>query len=72
MNMKDVFPEYFKDKEEIEQIWKNCLFVFDANVIIDLYRYSEETKKSLLSSLKQFKGRAWITHQASEEYLRKV
>ncbi|XQU07977.1 hypothetical protein P4544_15655 [Halomonas sp. LY9] len=45
MNMKDVFPEYFKDRDELEKIWENCIFVFDANVIIDLYRYSEDTKK---------------------------
>ncbi|WP_404463683.1 PIN domain-containing protein [Vreelandella aquamarina] len=70
MNMKDIFPEYFKDKEEISQIWKDCVFVFDANVIIDLYRYSDSTKKSLLDALRKFRGRAWISYQASEEYLR--
>ncbi|MAP34461.1 MAG: hypothetical protein CME75_01415 [Halomonas sp.] len=70
MNMKNIFPEYFKDRDELEEIWENCIFVFDANVIIDLYRYSEDTKKSLMSSLRQFKGRAWITYHATEEYLR--
>lgn len=70
MNMKDIFPEYFKDIEEVEKIWKDCVFVFDANVIIDLYRYSESTKESLLKSLRHFKERAWMPRQASEEYLR--
>ncbi|QGQ72300.1 PIN-like domain-containing protein [Halomonas sp. PA16-9] len=70
MNMKDLFPEYFKDKKEVEKIWKDCIFVFDANVIIDLYRYSDPTKESLLKSLRYFKDRVWIPRQASEEYLR--
>lgn len=70
MNMRDVFPEYFKDKAEVERIWKDCVFVFDANVIIDLYRYSDPTKESLLKSLRHYKDRVWIPRQASEEYLR--
>ncbi len=69
--MKTKFSWYFPVSEkEIESIWKSGLLTVDANVLLDLYRYHESTRKSLINSLKEFDGRLWISNQAAEEFIR--
>ena len=68
--MKDLFPGYFKpDSKEIKKIWKSCLFVFDTNILLNLYRYSNETQKEFLELLKKINDRIWIPNRVGEEYL---
>lgn len=69
--MKKIFPEFYNlEPEEIKNLWKDCLFVFDANVLLNLYRYSFETRKNLIGILKNFSDRIWIPHQFALEYQR--
>ena len=69
--MKKEFNWYFKPQdEEIDNIWKNGILTVDANVLLDLYRYHESTRNSLLESLENFEGTLWISRQASEEFFR--
>lgn len=69
--MKDLFPEYYRPTEaEFKQIWETCLFSFDANVLLDVYRYTPDTRNRLLHVLEQLQDRIWLTHQAAEEFLR--
>ena len=42
----------------------------DANVLLDLYRYHENTRNSLLTCIESFKGRLWISRQAAQEFFR--
>lgn len=42
--MKKTFPRLFKlSDRKIEELWQNAVFVFDANVLLNLYRYPEKT-----------------------------
>ena len=67
--MKNTFPGYYRPTEdEFSEIWENCLFVLDANVLLNLYRYSPETRKELLDILKEISDRLWVPHQAALEY----
>ena len=69
--MKKEFSWYFPISEvEIDSIWKKGLLTVDANVLLDLYRYHESTRNSLINSLKEFKGRLWLSNQAAEEFIR--
>lgn len=69
--MKKEFSWYFPvSEDEIDSIWKNGLLTVDANVLLDLYRYHESTRNSLINSLKEFKGRLWLSNQAAEEFIR--
>ncbi len=69
--MKDLFPEFYNlEPDEIEDLWKECIFVFDANVLLNLYRYSLETSNNLLEILNSFSERIWIPHQFALEYQR--
>src|SRR5207244_4174764 len=64
------FPGYFPISAEGEKsAWKNGLFSFDASVLLDLYRYSDETRQELLKLFKALGPRVWITHQATQEFL---
>jgi predicted nucleic acid-binding protein len=69
--MKTKFSWYFKaSNEEINDIWNNGILTVDTNVLLDLYRYHEKTRNSLLDSLSKFDKRVWLSHQAAEEFFR--
>ncbi|MBD3896587.1 DUF4935 domain-containing protein [Halomonas sp. ML-15] len=68
--MKDLFPGYFIEEDKVENLWETCTFVFDANVICNLYRYSDETKDLLVKVLDELKDRVWMPNRAAEEFLR--
>ena len=67
--MKNIFPGYYRPTgEEFSNLWNSCLFIPDANVLLNLYRYSQETSNELIQILKQISDRLWIPHQAALEY----
>jgi hypothetical protein len=68
--MKSAFPGYYRPSdEEFVQLWSECIFVPDANVLLNLYRYTPKTREELFGVLEQLKSR-WISHQAALEYHR--
>ena len=68
--MKELFPGHFKEsKKDLKNVWDTCLFVFDANILLNLYRYSDATRKEFLRILKKLKTRIWLPHRVAEEYL---
>ncbi|WP_233009522.1 PIN-like domain-containing protein [Rheinheimera faecalis] len=70
-SMYKMFPGYFKESAaSYTTIWKSAVFVFDANILLNLYRYSVETRDEFLRVLESSKSRIWLPHQAAEEYLR--
>ena len=69
-NMKDLFPGHFKESDRnLREVWDTSLFVFDANILLNLYRYSDTTRNEFLRILDKIKDRAWLPHRAAEEYL---
>ncbi|MBK6959376.1 MAG: DUF4935 domain-containing protein [Nitrosomonas sp.] len=42
----------------------------DTNVLLNLYRYSEATRKELQEAITSLDGRIFIPHQAANEFLR--
>jgi hypothetical protein len=69
--MKEKFDWYFHpSKEEINHIWKEGILTVDTNVLLDLYRYHESTRGSLIQSLQEFEGRKWLSYQAAKEFFR--
>jgi hypothetical protein len=68
--MKMLFPGFFRESEEdIKKIWGEAVFVFDANIFLNLYRYSDSTREDFINIFKQVKDRVWVSHQAVDEYL---
>ncbi|WP_349663114.1 DUF4935 domain-containing protein [Cellulophaga lytica] len=69
--MKDIFPGYSKKSDaEIKTIWENGIICFDANVLLNLYRYSNDTRKALLDLVKKFSSQIYLPHQSALEYNR--
>ena len=68
--MKDLFSGHFKESERsLRAVWNTSLFVFDANILLNLYRYSDATRNEFLRILDKIKNRVWLPHRAAEEYL---
>jgi len=59
---------YQPTNEEFSNLWEYGIFVFDANVLLNLYRYSPQTSGDLIKKLQKISDRIWIPHQAALEY----
>ena len=69
--MRKEFPGYFTPTEEqYKNIWNDATFVLDANVLLNLYRYSSETQDEVIKILELTKDRLWIPYQVADEFLR--
>jgi len=69
--MRALFPQY-KDlvTEDYIDAWKQALFVFDTNVLLNIYRYHSGTRDELLNVLEQLADRIWIPHHVALEFQR--
>src|SRR5436305_10786636 len=69
--MKDLFPGFYKrSEEELSKIWQEGTFVFDTNMLLNVYRYTQKTRSrylEILDLLKQ-RGQLWIPYQVAYEY----
>ena len=69
MNMRDLFPGYYQPTEqEFDELWKECIFSFDTNVLLHIYRYSPKTRERLFDILEKLQARIWIPHQVGYEF----
>lgn len=69
--MKSIFPGYYKkNNNEIEQLWDNGLILFDTNVLLNLYRYSDTTRETIIDLISKFSEKIFLPHQAALEYNR--
>lgn len=67
--MKDTFRGYYRPtSNEFSELWNKCMFSFDANILLNIYRYSPETKDKFLQILTIISDRIIVSHQAGEEY----
>lgn len=69
--MKNTFREYYHySEEEIQEMRKEWLFVLDTNILLNFYRYSQETKDMFIKVLNILKNRQqlWIPYQVGKEF----
>lgn len=57
-------------EDELNSALQSALVVVDANVLLNLYRYSESTRNDLLEVLRSLGKRLWIPHQVMREFWR--
>ena len=48
----------------------DALIVLDANVLLDLYRYSSGARNQVLAALRLVKPRLWLPHRVGSEFIR--
>jgi len=69
--MKGMFPQYDQSNPAREaEAWKQGLFVFDTNVLLNLYRYRAATRDELIEVLGKLGERIWIPHHVALEFQR--
>lgn len=70
--MRNAIWEYVVPSEtEKEELWKTGVFVFDTNVLLNLYRYTSKTRNSLLSAFDDLQERIWIPNQVVKEFAKR-
>lgn len=68
--MKSAIYEYLEPTtEEKKALWQNAVFVFDTNVLLNMYRFSKKTRDALISSMRKKKDRIWIPYQVAYEFM---
>lgn len=69
--MKNFFPGYYlPTNDEMNKQWENGIFIFDANVLLNIYAYPEEAREEFISALESFKDMTWIPYQVMLEFHR--
>lgn len=56
------------DKITIKELWESATFVVDANILLNLYRYSKDTQEQVIECLNKIQDRLWIPHNTANEY----
>ena len=69
--MRNAISEYIgMTDEEKSELWEECTFVFDTNILLNLYRYTKKTRDSLLKSMSNLQGRVWMPYQVAYEFMK--
>ena len=69
--MREQFSGFFTpSEEEFTKLWNECIFAFDANVLLGLYRSTADTQRVFFSVLDKIADRIFLPHQAASEYLK--
>lgn len=65
--MRKAIEEYleYSETEKIE-LWKSGVFILDTNVLLNLYRYSKETRDTLFKAMNQLKDRLWMPYHIAK------
>lgn len=69
---RQFFGYYEMTPEQYEKLWRDCVFVMDTNVLLDMYRMSPSAQETLFQTLAVLRDRLWIPYQVAFEYHRNV
>lgn len=65
---KEFFGFYEASENEISDAWSNGIFAFDANTLLNLYRYSENTRNDFLTAIRKLSEKLFLPYQAAHEF----
>lgn len=69
--MLEMFKGYIGySDEEYKKIWKEAIIVVDTNILLNLYRYSETARETILNIFKKVRDRIWIPYQVGKEFFK--
>jgi len=63
---------YTPSYEELRNVWNSetVLFVFDTNVLLNLYSYTKDTRKDFFKILEKLSEKIWLPYHVGLEYQR--
>jgi len=68
--MKNAIKEFIcLSEDEKRQLWGTAVFVFDTNVLLDLYRYSNNTRETLIKAISSLKERVYLPYHIAYEFM---
>jgi len=69
--MREQFP-WFLDptEEELQRLWDEATFSFDANVLLNLYRVDKETTEDYFKIFRALGDRIFLPHEAAHQFFR--
>ena len=70
-SMKKEFRGYYSETEsDLKKLWKSnhTIFVFDTNVLLNLYSYIPQTREDFYSIVSNIKNKIWMPYQVGIEY----
>jgi hypothetical protein len=56
--------------EDARNVWDTCVFCLDTNVLLNVYRYSEESRNEFLGVVAAIKGRLFVPGTVAHEFAR--
>jgi len=67
--MKSLFPGYYTPSDsDFLELWQQALFSFDANVLLNFYKFSPPTRNLFFNILEHLQDRIWLPYQSALEY----
>ena len=67
--MQEIFKGYYKPSEaRYGEIWKNAVFIFDTNILLNLYRYKKNTRDDVLKVMTKLKKQIWLPYHVALEF----
>lgn len=67
--MRTTFPWFYKKTEqELKELFDKAVFVFDTNVLLNLYRYSDSTKNDVLKVIRGLSERCFMPNRVALEF----
>lgn len=71
--MKSKFPEYYRiHKEDLLAHFDDCVFIFDACALLDIYRLKMELTEDVFKVLEHLKEQIRIPYHVAEEYTKNI
>lgn len=71
--MKSKFPEYYRiHKEDLLIQFDDCVFIFDACALLDIYRLKKELTEDVFKVLEHLKEQIRIPYHVAEEYTKNI
>lgn len=69
--LRNLFSGYYLPTEsDFQQLWSDAIFVFDTNVLLNLYSYPEDVRNVFFSVLGKLEDRIWVPYQVGLEFHR--
>lgn len=67
--MRNAFRGYYRPTDaELQEVWSDGLLIFDTNALLNLFRYTRETREEFLAAMHARQSDLWIPHQVGKEF----
>lgn len=67
--MRSLFPGFYTQSlMGIKDFRDECVFIFDTNVLLNLFRYPDKPREMLLQLLHEISSKIWVPYQVAMEY----